>query len=227
MKKFWILILSVLIILPVAGCEKKISDAKKFKEEYESLNGEVIYGSEVRSINIDKKNPFIYKEVSDIVSMIKNNETFIVYFGFAKCPWCRSVLPNLIKAAKDTGIDKIYYVDVLDIRDTMDIDDVGNPYKKKDADSSYYELLNLLDNVLADYTLTKDDKEYKMGEKRIYAPNVVAIKDGEAVSMTTGVSDLQTDSHMDLTDEMNNESYNKFVKVLNEINGTMCTKEGC
>ncbi len=225
MKKFLVIVLSILLILPLAGCSK--SDAKKFKEEYESLNGEVSNGKEMRVLNISSKNPFVYKEAKDIVSMIKDGNTFVVYFGFARCPWCRSVLPNLIKAADELNIDKIYYVDVLDIRDTMDIDDAGNPYKKKDADKSYYELLNLLDGVLEDYTLTKNNKKIATGEKRIYAPNIVVVKDGEVINMTTGVSDLQTDGYMELTDEMNNESYNKIKNNLNELNGTICTKEGC
>nr|MBP3259105.1 hypothetical protein [Bacilli bacterium] len=225
MKKFLVLVLSILLILPLAGCSK--SDASRFKEEYESLNGEVINGKEIRTLNISKKNPFVYKEAKDIVSMIKAGDTFVVYFGFARCPWCRSILPNLIKAADELDIDKIYYVDVLDIRDTMDIDDKGNPYKKKDADKSYYELLNLLDGVLEDYTLTKNNKKIATGEKRIYAPNIVVVKDGEVINMTTGVSELQTDGYMELTDEMNNESYNKIKNNLNELNGTVCTKEGC
>ena len=221
MRKVFLVILLALLVFPLAGCSKK--DALRFKSEYESLNS----SDSVRNLTIDKNNPFIYKEAADIVSMIKDNETFIVYFGFAKCPWCRSVLPNLIKAAKDNGIRKIYYVDILEIRDTYSIDDKGNAYRVKNANESYYELLNLLGDVLEDYKVTKDGKEYNTGEKRIYAPNVVAIKDGIALSMTTGVSELQTDSHMDLTDEMNNESYNKFVELFNSLNNSTCTKEGC
>ena len=225
MKKFWIIVFSLVLILPLSGCGK--SDAKKFKKEYESLNGQVMNGKEVRTLNISKKNPFVYKEAKDIVSMIKNGETFVVYFGFASCPWCRSVLPNLIKVADELNIDKIYYVDVLNIRDAVDIDDVGNPYKKKDADLSYYELLSLLDNVLEDYIVSKNGKEYDTGEKRIYAPNVVVVKNGAVIGMTTGVSELQTDGYMELTEEMNNDSINMFKENLSRLNSTTCTKEGC
>ena len=221
MRKILLVVLLAFLVFPLAGCGKK--DALRFKSEYESLNGD----ESARSISIDKKNPFIYKDASEIVSMIKNKETFIVYFGFAKCPWCRSVLPNLIKAAKDNNIKKIYYVDILSIRDAYAVDSEGNPYRVVNADTSYYELLNLLDNVLEDYRVSMDGKDYNTGEKRIYAPNVVAIKDGVALSMTTGVSKLQTDSHMDLTDEINNDSYNKFVELFNELNNNTCTKEGC
>ena len=55
-----------------------------------------------------------------------NNETFVVYFGFADCPWCRSVLPTLLDVADDLKIDKIYYVDVKEIRNKLDVDDEGN-----------------------------------------------------------------------------------------------------
>ena len=113
-----------LIILSITGCKK--SDAISFKEEYEKLNRtKSESGKTIRTISIDKNNPMIYKTEDDIVEMINNKETFIVYFGFAKCPWCRSILPNLLKVAKDLNINKIFYVDIFNIRDTQEINEEG------------------------------------------------------------------------------------------------------
>ena len=209
------IVLFFMILILLSGCGKEISktDAYIFKEEYETLNNrETNYGDTYyRALEIDEENPIIYKKASDILKMIDNKETFVVYFGFASCPWCRSVLGSLFDVSSDLGIDKIYYVDVKEIRDVMDFDDNGNIITTKEGTADYYQLLNKLDNVLADYTLTDSEgNEIVAGEKRIYAPNIISVVDGVANGMTTGISDDQTDAYMELTDNMKNDSYEKI-----------------
>ena len=168
-------------------------------------------GKKYRSLNIDSDNPFVYKEATDILEMMNNEETFVVYFGFASCPWCRSVIPQLIEVADDLGITSIYYVDVKEIRDVMIIDENKEVVVKEKGDEDYYQLLEEMDAVLEEYILTDDDgNEVKTGEKRIYAPSIVSVVDGVAVKLTDGISDKQNDGYMELTDEMINESYDKI-----------------
>ena len=195
---------------------KEISDAEKFKEEYESLNGtKSTSGKKIRSIEIDKDNPFIYKEASDIVKAIKDKETFLVYFGFPSCPWCRSVLPTLVNVAKDYSVDKIYYVNIKDIRDTKEVDKDGKVTTSKEGTKDYNKLLDKLDSVLSDYTLTDEKgKEVKTDEKRIYAPNIVVVVKGKAKKITTGISEKQDDAYMELTDDMKDEMYKSIEEVI-------------
>lgn len=224
MKKLVIVLVSILFVIPIVGCTNK--DAKRFKEDYEKLNNtQTKSGKITRTVNIDKNNPFVYKTAEDIVTMIKNKETFIVYFGFNSCPWCRSMIENLIKVAKDTSTKTIYYVDVLDIRDVKKVDSTGIVYQEKEGDTYYMQLLSIIGDVLEDYTLTNNGKQINTGEKRIYAPNVVVIENGKAITMTTGVSDKEKDAYMELTDEINKESYDMLKKAFDSLNGT-CTKEG-
>ena len=133
------------------------------------------------------------------------------------------------EVATDIGIDEIYYVNVSDIRDELEVKN-GKIVTKKQGDKSYMKLLKLLDNVLDDYTLTDDnDKEISTSEKRIYAPNVVSVVAGKAIKKDTGISDKQTNPYMKLTAKMKKETYNKFKCVLDcivETNNT-CTKEKC
>ncbi len=219
-----------LMLFLVTGCGK--SDAVKFKEEYESLNGTVsASGKEIRSITIDKDNPMIYKSADDIVKMIENKETFVVYFGFPACPWCRSVLPTLLDVSKDLGLDKIYYVDVLEIRDTLKVNDNKEVVVDKKGTDAYYKLLELLDNVLSDYNLSDSEgNKVEANEKRIYAPNVVGIFNGKALELTTGISSLQTDGYMDLTDEMIKETEGLFrcvIKCVLDSNPTCSIDKAC
>lgn len=232
MKKILIISLACVLAFTTTACSLfKKTDAVKFKEEYESLNGvkSKKTGKINRSVNISKDNVFVYKKASDIVDAINNKETFAVYFGFSECPWCRSVISTLSEVATDIGIDEIYYVNVSDIRDELEVKN-GKVVTKKQGDKSYMKLLKLLDNVLDDYTLTDDnDKEISTSEKRIYAPNVVSVVAGKAIKKDTGISDKQTNPYMKLTDKMEKETYNKFKCVLDcivETNNT-CTKEKC
>ena len=229
MKKKLIIILLLVLSLGLYGCGKQ-TDAEKFKEEYESVNGQKSGSNTIRSLTIDEENPFVYKEASDIVKAINDEETFIIYFGFNTCPWCRSVLPYLIKTAKENNIDEIYYVDVKTIRDTMEYDEETKEFKTtKEAGKGYLELTELLGNILSDYNLTdKDGKSISTGTKRIYAPNVVVVENGVALGMTTGISELQTDGYMELTKEMTDDTEEQFNDLFALLNHSVCTKnEGC
>ena len=92
------------------------------------------------------------------------------------------------------------------------------------------DLLTRLDSVLEDYTLTdENDEEVSAEEKRIYAPNVVAISRGEAIQLETGISPKLTDPYSKLTDNIKKYAYNKFkclVKCLEEDSAT-CQKNSC
>jgi predicted bacteriocin transport accessory protein len=234
-KKVQVLLFLLMSLFLVSGCSKNeeevITDATKFKEEYESLNGTIneSSGKEIRSITIDEDNPIVYKEASDIVDAINNKETFLVYFGFATCPWCRSVVQTMLSTAKELGIKEIYYVDVLDIRDTLTLDDNNKVVESKKGSDAYYELLDLLNPVLSDYILYGyNDKNVNTKEKRIYAPNVIAVIDGTPEKLESGISDLETDPYMELTDEINEDMKNKFTCLMECLNkNNTCTKNAC
>lgn len=158
--------------------------------------------------------------------MINNKETFIVYFGFAECPWCRSVIPTLIDVASDLEVDKIYYVDIKNIRDTLGLDNNLNVITKVKGTNDYYALLELLKEILDDYNLIDENgNAIATGEKRIYAPSIISIINGEAKKLETGISDKQTDGNMELTEEMKNDTYNKFKTIIEYTlkNNTTCS----
>lgn len=206
--------------------ENKVTDSVKFKKEYEELNNKDLGYGELREITIDEDNPFVYKSAEDIVKLIEDKETFVVYFGFNSCPWCRSVIETLIKVSKDNNIDTIYYVDVKDIRDVMVLDG-DEAITDKEGSKGYYKLIEYFDNVLDDYTLNNEDGDIiKTGEKRIYAPNVIVVKNGKAKALVTGISEKQTKPNMELTDEMKEDTYNQFDELFEHIkeDSKVCTK---
>ena len=232
MKKSLIICLICIMFFGVTACGNKISnEKKKFKEEYESINNKVNEksGKKNRELSIPKNNPFVYKTASDINKMIDNKETFIVYFGFSDCPWCRSVLEELIEVAKDKKVDTIYYVDVKEIRDVKEVNDNKEIITTKAGDKDYIELIGKIGDILDEYTLTSDDEEISVGEKRIYAPNIVAISKGKAIQLETGISDDLKDPYGKLTDKMKKYSYNKFKCLIDclEEDSNTCQKNSC
>lgn len=205
-----IIIMILAFTLLLVGCTKESnSDSKKFKTDYESLNGKVNkLGKEHRKVSIDIDNPFEEITAKELLEKLDNKETFYVYFGDKLCPWCRSVIEKAIEVSKENNIKKIYYVAIWDdegneiVRDKYEIKE-GNLVKNVDGCSEYSKLLDYFDNVLKDYNLTDSEgNSISTGEKRIYAPNFIYVKDGVSKKMTTGISDKQTDSRQELTDEI-------------------------
>lgn len=202
----------------------EVTDAMKFKEEYESLNGtQNSSGVDVRNLTIDEDNPFIYATAEEIATKMESGETFIVYFGFKSCPWCRSILTSLIESAKENNVNKVYYVDVYSIRDKYELDENNKAVKTTEGTEGYYKLLELMDNVLDDYsplTYTNSkgkEKTVEVDEKRIYAPNIVAVKEGKAVSLETGIIDSLTDAYMEIDDGMKCEMKELFKCLFESI----------
>ena len=230
MKRFKLIIILLIGILLFTGCSNK--DALKFKEDYESINGKEIGENKYRDVSIDKDNPFVEVDAEKILDMIEKDETFYVYFGDKKCPWCRSVIEKAIEVSKDYDVNKIYYVSIWDddfneiLRDKYKINDKGKVEKVSDGTDTYNKLLKEFDSLLSDYTLTDNNKkEVKVGEKRIYAPNFIYVSDGKAIKMTDGISDKQKDSYQELSNEILADEEKLFKEFFN--NSTQCSKDGC
>ena len=212
-----------------------VTDAYKFKNEYESVNNNDLgNGKKVRELTIADNNPFVYKTPEELVKMIEEDKTFAVYFGFNTCPWCRSVITSLIDSALEKGVKKVYYVDVKDIRDTYELNDSNEAVRTKEGTDAYYRLLELLNPVLTDYTPLKYEtkkgktKEVKIDEKRIYAPNIVVVKNGEAVSMESGIVDELTDPYIELDNGIKckiKEQFNCMFDKLNTDSNTCSVDE--
>ena len=208
----------MMTIMSLTGC-KNNKYALEFKEEYESINGVVNKnGKEHRAITIDEDNPYIKTTPEEIVKMINNKETFFLYVGDSLCSWCSRVLEKSIEVAKKYNVKKIYYIEIWDdegneiLRDKYELKPILT--KTIEGTDSYKFLLEKFDSVLSEYTLT-DTEGHKITteEKRIYAPNYFYIKNGEVVKMVEGISEKQTDSREELTDEILKDEEEQFISL--------------
>lgn len=215
--KILLITLMLLSILTLTACTKN-KDAIAFKNDYEALNGTTNKsGKEHRTVKISEDNPFIKVTAKDIVEKIENKETFYVYFGSKLCPWCRSVIEKAIEIADDYEIKEIYYVDIWDdegneiLRDKYILGEDGNPTLEQEGTEEYNKLVEAFNDLLRDYTIENDNGDkIEVGEKRIYAPNFIYIKNGKAKKLTNGKSDKQTDARQELTKEILADEQAKF-----------------
>ncbi len=222
MKTKIFLLLLIITVLGVTGCNKN-EDAIKFKEEYESFNNKSNNYFKYRNINIDEDNPFVFATDAEIVKKIENKETFIVYLGDPQCPWCRSIIEQAIKSAKDNKIDKIYYVRFWKdfheelIRDVYELDENNKPVLKQAGSESYPKLLEYFNDVLSDYTLKDNEgNTINVNEKRIFLPNFIAVNKGEAKELIEGISELQKNYNDELTEEIIKDEQKIFNNFFNK-----------
>lgn len=207
---------------------ENITDASKFKMEYESLNGKINdkTNEEYKTVNISENNKFVYKTEEEIVKILES-KSGLIYFGFKSCPWCRSMVEALDKASQNSKITNIYYLDIENIRDVLALDENNKVVTEKEGNTNYYKLLNLLDAYLDDYVLTgEDDVSVKTGEKRLYAPTVIAVVNGEIVGFHTKTVDSQTNPNEPLTEKQEKELEKIYTDLIGKTTENICN-EGC
>lgn len=226
-KKFFLFLIMMVMLFSLGGCFKKEEcDAIKFKEEYESLNGEKSKSGKIYpEVSIDEDNIVEYIDMKEAVELIQN-DSGVFYFGFPECPWCRNAVPVLLQAADSTDIDKIYYINMSDKRDIRELDEDGNVVTTQEGSDGYSELIKVLDSILLDYTIEdKDGNEISLGEKRVYVPLVVFVKDGKIVDYHMDTVATQEDPYVLLGDDEQTELYQIYVDGIHEVLGDVCEEE--
>ena len=216
------IIISLMLISAfiLTGCQnKEKTDAVKFKEEYERLNNQVVNDKKYLELTIDKKNPIKYKTAEEIVDIIKN-KTGIIYLGYPECPWCRNAVPVLLEAAKQTGVNDIYYLNMHDIRDKKELKD-GKVVTVEDGTEGYKKILEALGDKASVYKDLNDESI-----KRIYVPLVVFVENGKVVATQESTVESQKDPYVKLTEEQEKELLNIYKDNIHKVYNDMCD-ESC
>lgn len=204
------------------------SDAINFKNEYESLNNVVRDkdGRTIKEISISTNNPVDIVTEEEAIALLESG-TGILYFGFPDCPWCRSMLPVLLSTLDNMNIDRLSYLNVKSIRDTLALGEKNKVEVKEEGTKGYYRLLELMDSVLDPYYLTNEDgKKIDTKEKRLYAPTVVAVKEGKIVDIHVGTVESQASGYDELTKEQQEELQNRFMELVRKVYDVDCD-EAC
>jgi hypothetical protein len=70
---------------------------------------------------------------------------------------------------------------------------------------------------LTDYVVVFDDEEYETGEKRIYAPSVIFVRDGKVLGIHVSTVDSHEDPRKPLTDEQYEELFGIYEDYILEV----------
>jgi thiol-disulfide isomerase/thioredoxin len=241
-KKLVTILSAVLIIIAISTVYFKNSavildsktDALKFKEEYEALNGKTSKsGKTYPTVEISDDNPIKYATTDEVLDIL-NNGTGIIYFGYPECPWCRSMLPTLLEVSSDYNIDTIYYLNVYGMRDSLMLDEDDNVICATDKDGNqltgtedYFRLLDALSDWLEEYTITCDDGDViSLGEKRIYVPLIVFVKNGKIVGTHLSTVDSQKSGYDEMTEDQREELYDIYEQYIKKASLNTCD-ENC
>ncbi len=132
----------------------------------------------------DEQNAYIEISMDEAIEKFKNKETFMIYFGFPNCPWCKEAIPILNDIAK-TNQTSIYYVRTR-----------GEQKELLYTDEHKSLLFPYVNEFL---------NENEEGNKHLYVPFVVAVKEGVALYGNVGTVDSHDAKEREMTDEEINQ----------------------
>ena len=182
-----VLLIGALVILMFSDDKNEVNnDALKFKEEY----------SEVSDDNV-----FVYRDINEIIKILENG-TGVVYLGFPECQWCQAYVVMLDEVAREEGLEKIYYFNILEDR--------------KNNTEEYQKIVSILkDNLLFD----------EEGNKRIYVPDVTAVLKGEIIGHNNESSVVDgTQTPEEYWDEEKVKTLKSQLRnMISQVNDELCT----
>lgn len=169
--------------------------------ENTSLVDSVKFSNEYDKVPVN--NPFVYRNMEEIIKVLENG-TGIVYLGFPECKWCQAYVPYLNEVSIENNLEKIYYYNILEDR--------------KNNTDDYKKIVSILKEYL------RYDEE---GNKRIYVPSVIAIKEGTIVGFDDETS-YDTKGFSEPSDYWNDKTVSKLKakldKMIKNVNNLTCTE---
>ena len=176
-------------------------DSKRFKEEYEALNGTTREsdGETYNTVNIPEENPIVYINLEQFINVINSDEESYIYMSSADCPYCRATVGTLLDVVQDLGIKKLYYFDLQ----------TGMTFE---SEEQRQELTNIL--IEKGFVTKKED-----GSESWRIPLVAKTRSGEVLAKTigTGISYNEGQSkYSELTEEQKQELYNDYYELLKD-----------
>lgn len=118
---------------------QQITDSEKFALEYPLVGND---------------NIFVYRTAAETINILANG-TGVVFMGFKECPWCQYYAMFLHDAARETGINKIFYCDIREDR--------------QNNTDSYQRIVSIFSG-----SLQYDDE----GRPRVYVPDLTVVNGG-------------------------------------------------
>ena len=190
-----IAIIIMLVVKYINLSSLEYDDGDKFKDEYMELNNVATDdGKKYPRVSISDENKIKYTSYDEILDIFNNDGDAVIYFGYAKCLYCRSVVSVLVDAAVETGLDKIYYLDI------------------EEKEENYEQLFTVLDDRFIDTS---------NNDRKIYSPLVIFVADGKIVSHNKGTLFSQDDPYVLLDASQIEGLKSIYVSGINDVMDAM------
>lgn len=215
MRRYLVAILLISVLLAGARAEGP-SDAERFKEDHEILNGQMTFdgANSYAAIEVPADNRVQYVDLPEILTILSDG-TGVLYFGFPECPWCRTLVPVLFEAAREAGYEgPVYYGNFLEARDRRTLDDDGNILVEYEGSPDYQQLLLVLYDWLTPYRGLNDDSL-----RRVYFPTTVFVKNGQIFNVHLVTVDSQESGYDPLTPEQHAELLSALAEDMRGLAG--------
>jgi len=172
------------------------SDALRFKDEYEALNGVLNDDGtpQYSKISIDEANNIVYLDYAGLIDFIKNGSG-LLYFGRPGCPWCRLLAPVMLDFASEDNV-KVFYYDIEKDR--------------AENNEQYKSVLALLGEHLPTDTVTQSESDagFDPNLKRVVLPQLFFIDEGKVVgSLYMYQHEFLRDNETEKTKQMLRDKY--------------------
>ena len=203
---------AALLVFPVANAA--VNDGAKFRREYESLNGQTAPDGEhtYKTVAVPKNIQFKYVDAEGAKKLLSSGSG-VLYMGFPECPWCRTLLPALTDAYRESGHKgQIYYYNGLADRDVKSLSENGDIVTEEEGLPAYRDLVAALYGFLSPYKGLEDDSI-----KRIYFPTTVFFKNGSVTSAHLTTVPTQESGYDALSDAEYQTLKNELIEKFNAI----------
>lgn len=219
--RFKLLSLVLISSLILTACIKKEETKTNFAKEYENLNEKLDSdGNEFQSLDLKNSEIIEYADYALINKAL--DDAAVIYFGYPESHESRAVVPLLLEAAKESGLEKIYYMNIKIEQSDYSLDENNELQVNKKASADYLNLLNRLSNHLDDYILyKKDGTKFLSGEKRIFAPMIVFVKDAEIIYLYKSSSKGQ----INFSEEEAKNLMQRLIDNMNVVLALVCTED--
>lgn len=160
--KLGLLLSLIMIMCVICGCKEK---KETFNDNYNYYANEKFIPKDWDWFNREEynemleKNVFVKKEFSEIKKALESKEKVYIYFGYNpykyQCPFCAAALPIANKAALESNVKEILYLDIYEMR--------------KNNTEEYVWLLDFIQKQVSDF-----------GEK-LLVPDIFVVEGGKVL----------------------------------------------
>jgi len=143
-----------------------ITDALRFKLDYESLNDEPQH----TNLYVPENNRIVYLSFDELMNFIESG-TGVFLFSRPECPSCRALIPTLLQVAADAQMNIHYYNITFD---------------RDEHNENYVRILEALHSYLPVDTQNQspEDEDFDESIKRVTVPHLFFVVDGQIISET-------------------------------------------